>query len=69
MSLFAPFNPPLADWRGKTAWVIGASTGIGRATASALLARGARVAVSARDGAALEALSAQHRVADGEAAR
>ena len=69
MSLFAPFNPPMADWRGKTAWVIGASTGIGRATALALLARGARVAVSARDNAALEALSAQHRVADGEASR
>ncbi|RYF35588.1 MAG: SDR family NAD(P)-dependent oxidoreductase [Comamonadaceae bacterium] len=59
----------MADWRGKTAWVIGASTGIGRATASALLARGARVAVSARDEAALEALLAQHRVADGEPAR
>ena len=52
MRLLAPFNPPLEDWHGKVAWVIGASTGIGRATADALLARGASVAVSARNAAA-----------------
>ncbi len=55
-----PLNPPLTDWQGKTAWIVGASSGIGRATVLALLARGARVAVSARNGEALEALAALH---------
>ncbi|ARU06783.1 short-chain dehydrogenase [Comamonas serinivorans] len=41
-------NPPLVDWRGRSAWVLGASSGIGRATAEALQAQGARVVVSAR---------------------
>jgi short-subunit dehydrogenase len=58
--LFAPLNPPITDWRGKTAWIVGASSGIGRAVALALLSRGARVAVSARSGAALESMAAQH---------
>ena len=48
-------NPPLTDWRGKSAWLIGASSGIGQATAHALHAQGAKVFVSARDGAALDA--------------
>jgi NAD(P)-dependent dehydrogenase (short-subunit alcohol dehydrogenase family) len=48
MPLFAPLNPPLPAWRDARVWVIGASTGIGAATAQALLAAGARVAVSAR---------------------
>ncbi len=48
-----PHNPPLRDWRGKTVWLVGASTGIGRATAHALHAQGARVIVSARDAVAL----------------
>ena len=39
-------NPQLRDWKGKTAWLVGASTGIGRATASALHAAGAHVVVS-----------------------
>lgn len=55
-----PLNPPLADWSGRLAWVIGASSGIGRATAAALHARGARVVVSARDAGALQAFVAQH---------
>lgn len=41
-------NQKIRDWRGKRVWVIGASTGIGAATASQLLAHGARVACSAR---------------------
>ena len=45
--------PHMQAWHGKTVWLIGASTGIGRATASALHARGARVIVSARNGIAL----------------
>lgn len=46
--LFGPLNPPFADYRGRRVWVIGASYGIGAAIARALLARGARVALSAR---------------------
>lgn len=38
---------------GSTVWVVGASSGIGAALARELQARGARVAVSARDGAKL----------------
>lgn len=47
------FNLKVRDWQGKTVWLVGASTGIGRATASALHARGARVIVSARQSDAL----------------
>lgn len=61
MSLFTPLNPPMSHWQGKTVWIIGASSGIGLATAEALLAQGASVVVSARHGAALQAL-AQHHV-------
>ena len=53
-------NPPLRDWQGRRAWLIGASSGIGRATAAALHARGARVIVSARSQAALQAFVAEH---------
>lgn len=38
-----PLNPPITDWNGKTVWIVGASTGIGRATAQALHARGKSV--------------------------
>lgn len=55
-----PLNPPLRDWHGKTVWIVGASTGIGAATAAALHARGARVVVSARNAQALEQFAAQH---------
>lgn len=55
-----PYNPPLRDWHGKTVWLIGASSGIGQATAHALHEAGARVVVSARSGAALEAFVAAH---------
>ena len=54
------FNPSLGNWRGKTVWLVGASSGIGRATAQALHARGARVFVSARSQSALDAFVAQH---------
>ena len=60
MSFFAPLNPPLRDWQGQTVWIVGASTGIGRATASALHRAGARVTVSARKAEALDAFVAQH---------
>ncbi len=53
-------NPRIRDWQGRRVWLVGASSGIGRATASALHARGARVIVSARGEAALSAFAAQH---------
>jgi NAD(P)-dependent dehydrogenase (short-subunit alcohol dehydrogenase family) len=49
-------NPRITTWRERRVWVIGASQGIGAACARALAARGARVAVSARNRAALEAV-------------
>jgi NAD(P)-dependent dehydrogenase (short-subunit alcohol dehydrogenase family) len=51
-------NPPLRDWQGRRAWIVGASSGIGRAVAEALHARGAEVVVSARSADALEAFAA-----------
>ena len=53
-------NPKLTDWQGRHVWVVGASSGIGRAAASALHARGAKVWVSARNVAALNAFTAEH---------
>ena len=55
-----PLNLPMKDWTGRTAWLVGASSGIGRALASALHARGARVVVSARKAEALNAFVAEH---------
>ena len=48
MRLLSPLNPPLPAWPDARVWVIGASTGIGAATARRLLDAGARVALSAR---------------------
>lgn len=53
-------NPRITDWHGRSAWLVGASTGIGRATAARLHAAGARVVVSARKAAALEDFVAAH---------
>ena len=53
-------NPKLQHWQGKRVWIIGASTGIGAATAAALHALGAQVIVSARKVPALEAFALQH---------
>lgn len=55
-----PLNPRIDDWRGRLCWLLGASTGIGRATASALHARGATVVVSARNAQALADFVAAH---------
>jgi short-subunit dehydrogenase len=54
-------NPPLPAWPECRVWIIGASTGIGAATARVLLAAGARVAISARNAELLT------EVADGRA--
>jgi NAD(P)-dependent dehydrogenase (short-subunit alcohol dehydrogenase family) len=53
-------NSPFNDWHGKTVWLVGASTGIGRATAHALHARGANVFVSARNQQALSVFADEH---------
>ncbi|RPJ48463.1 MAG: SDR family NAD(P)-dependent oxidoreductase [Betaproteobacteria bacterium] len=53
-------NPPLRDWRGVRVWIIGASSGIGAAVGQSLLARGARVALSARSRPQLERAAAPH---------
>ena len=57
-------NPCIENWAGKTVWLVGASTGIGRATASALHAAGARVIVSARGREALDRFVAEHGGSD-----
>ena len=53
-------NIPITDWHGKTVWLVGASSGIGRATAHALHAEGAKVFVSARNQQALDEFVASH---------
>ena len=58
--LLPPLNPPMVDWRGKTVWIVGASSGIGQATAAALHGLGARVVVSARNAQSLAAFVEQH---------
>jgi len=53
-------NKPVRDWPASRIWVVGASSGIGLALAEALAARGARVAVSARRAAPLQAFADSH---------
>lgn len=53
-------NPPIPSWTGRRVWLLGASSGIGHATAAALHAQGAHVIVSARSASALAAFVAQH---------
>ena len=55
-----PHNLPITDWRGKTVWLVGASTGIGQATAHKLHTLGAKVIVSARSQVGLDAFAAGH---------
>jgi short-subunit dehydrogenase len=55
-----PLNPPLPPWREARVWVVGASYGIGAAVATALLERGAEVALSARSADKLAVLGARY---------
>ncbi|HRD93626.1 MAG TPA: SDR family NAD(P)-dependent oxidoreductase [Accumulibacter sp.] len=50
-------NDRIEDWSGKRVWLLGASSGIGAALGTLLLARGARVAFSARNAARLAELA------------
>jgi len=53
-------NPPIRDWQDKRCWIVGASTGIGAALADALVAKGARVALSARRAGPLKEMAARY---------
>ena len=53
-------NPRITQWQGRSVWLIGASSGIGLATAKALHAAGARVTVSARKTDLLDAFVQSH---------
>jgi NAD(P)-dependent dehydrogenase (short-subunit alcohol dehydrogenase family) len=55
-----PLNLPITDWRGKRVWLIGASSGIGRALAVLLHTRGAQVCVSARQQDLLDTFVCDH---------
>ena len=57
---WSSLNPRIPEWRGLRVWVIGASSGIGEATAAALHARGAQVLVSARNAASDDAGAVVH---------
>jgi NADP-dependent 3-hydroxy acid dehydrogenase YdfG len=51
-------NQKIDSFLGKKVWVIGASSGIGQATAHALLKLGAKVALSSRRTSSLEEIKA-----------
>jgi short-subunit dehydrogenase len=52
-------NTPITQWSGQRVWLIGASTGIGKAVAELLHGKGAAVVASARNADALASLAAQ----------
>ena len=56
-----PLNRRIRNWQGQRVWVLGASSGIGRAFADALLKRGARVALTARNQSALDEVARDYQ--------
>jgi len=56
-AVLAPLNPPLPPWSEACVWIVGASSGIGAATARALLNAGAHVVLSARSKEQLAAVA------------
>jgi NADP-dependent 3-hydroxy acid dehydrogenase YdfG len=55
-----PLNLPINDFINKRVWIIGASSGIGEATAHSLLKLGAKVALSARKTEELHKIESQY---------
>ena len=55
-----PLNPPIEDWHGRVVWIVGASSGIGRATGTRLHAVGAVVWCRRATHAALDGFVAAH---------
>lgn len=55
-----PLNPPITHWHGQRVWLVGASSGIGRAVAALLHARGVQMCVSARQQSLLDAFVREH---------
>ena len=53
-------NPRLTDWRGCRVWLVGASSGMGRALADLLHEQGAQVVVSARRAEVLHDWAVRH---------
>lgn len=53
-------NTKITDWRGRLVWLVGASSGIGRATAHRLHRLGAQVVVSARNRESLDEFVRSH---------
>jgi len=51
-------NAPITSWEARRVWVVGASSGIGESFARALIGRGARVALSARNAKSLAQIAA-----------
>ena len=52
-----PLNQRIVNWSGLRVWIVGASSGIGAALATEALLAGARVALSARRAARLQAIA------------
>lgn len=59
-SLEKAMNQKITNWKNKNVWLVGASSGIGRALALKLLSQGAKVTVSSRKENLLNEIYAQY---------